>query len=166
MAQILNANALINRAWQPKMLNQFIVSSDSNDFPTTAVKKFSAPSFTDEEVKLPHINSYVKIRGRREWKNISLEAYDPIAPSTTQNFMGWARDAFEGVTGRAGYHDFYKRDLTLQILDPVGAIISEWLVRGAFIVDMSPGEYSWESSQEAAVITVEVAFDDAVHNYG
>ena len=69
---------------------------------------------TDEEVKLDHINTYRKIRGKREWGNMDMTLYDPITPSGAQAVMDWARLSYESVTGRAGYSDFYKKDLTLK----------------------------------------------------
>ncbi len=39
-------------------------------------------------------------------------------PSGAQSVMEWARLAHESVTGRDGYSDFYKKDLTLDILGP------------------------------------------------
>jgi len=117
-----------------------------------------------EEVKLDHINSYRKIRGKRNWENMDLTLYDPVTPSGAQAVMDWARLSYESVTGRAGYSDFYKKDLTLNILGPVGDIVSEWVIKGAFIVNMSQGSFDWATS-DVAELTVSVAMDYCVLNY-
>ena len=167
MAEILNTNRLIHRKWQPKMQNQFYVSLHNNqETVTTSVKKFSAPQFQDEDVTIYHVNSYFKVRGRRMWQPISMSLYDPVAPSSTKLLMDWARNAYEGVTGRAGYHDFYKRTLTLSILDPVGAVTTQWIIRGAFVTDFNPGEYDWENSSSPVIMDVTLNYDDAIHNFG
>jgi hypothetical protein len=47
--------------------------------------------------------------------------------------MEWVRLHHESVTGRDGYSDFYKKDLTFNVLGPVGDIVSEWVIKGALI---------------------------------
>jgi len=128
------------------------------------IKNVTAPSFTDNEIKLDTINSYRKIRGKREWNNIDMTLYDPISPSAAQQVMEWARLSYESVTGRAGYSDFYKKQLTLKILGPVGDVVSEWQIFGAFIVDMSQGSFDW-ATDDVVELTVTVAMDYCVLDY-
>jgi len=132
--------------------------------PAFMIKNVTAPSFTDEEVKLDHINSYRKIRGKRNWENMDMTLYDPITPSGAQAVMDWARLSYESVTGRAGYSDFYKKDLTLNVLGPVGDVVSEWVIKGAFIVNMAQGSFDWSTS-DVAELTITVAMDYCVLNY-
>ena len=135
-----------------------------DNIPSFMVKTVSAPSFEDGEVVLDHINSYRKIRGKRTWNDMDMTLYDPITPSGAQAVMEWARLSYESVTGRAGYSDFYKKDLTLNVLGPVGDVVSEWIVKGAFIKTMSQGDFDW-SSPEAVELSITVAMDYCVLNY-
>jgi hypothetical protein len=128
------------------------------------VKGVSAISFTDNVIKLDHINSYRKIRGKREWNNVTMTLYDPITPSGAQSVMDWARLSYESVTGRAGYSDFYKKDLVLNELGPVGDIVSEWVIYQSFIANASFGDLNWDNDA-VKELTVEVAFDYAVLNF-
>ena len=137
---------------------------DPNEIMFKAFEPVSAPSFEDGEVVLDHINSYRKIRGKRTWNDMDMTLYDPITPSGAQAVMEWARLSYESVTGRAGYSDFYKKDLTLNVLGPVGDVVSEWIVKGAFIKTMSQGDFDW-SSPEAVELSITVAMDYCVLNY-
>jgi len=159
---VLDSNEIMFRAFEPKVQNRFIMYFQ--DIPSFMVKSVSTPSFTDEEVKLDHINTYRKIRGKREWNNVDMTLYDPITPSGAQAVMEWARLSYESVTGRAGYSDFYKQDVVLNQLGPVGDIVGEWIIKGAFIVDASFGDYDWSSS-DVAEISVTLAMDYCVLNY-
>jgi len=159
---VLDSNEIMFRAFEPKVQNRFILYSDA--IPSFMVKAVTAPSFTDEEIKLDHINSYRKIRGKRTWENMDMTLYDPINPSGAQAVMDWARQSYESVTGRAGYSDFYKKDLTLNLLGPVGDIVSEWIVKGAFIVNMAQGSLDWGTS-DGVELTITVAMDYCVLNY-
>jgi len=103
---VLDPNEIMFRAFEPKVQNRFALFIDG--IPSFMVKNVKAPSFTDEVIKLDHINSYRKIRGKREWQDMDLVLYDPITPSGAQAVMEWARLSYESVTGRAGYSDFYK----------------------------------------------------------
>src|SRR6056300_832241 len=118
---VLDPNEIMFRAFEPKVQNRFVMYMDG--IPSFMVKNVKAPTFTDNSIKLDHINSYRKIRGKREWEDMTMTLYDPITPSGAQAVMEWARLSYESVTGRAGYSDFYKKDITLNLLGPVGDIV-------------------------------------------
>ena len=159
---VLDSNEIMFRAFEPKVQNRFILYSDA--IPSFMVKAVTAPSFTDEEIKLDHINSYRKIRGKRNWENMDMTLYDPINPSGAQAVMDWARQSYESVTGRAGYSDFYKKDLTLNILGPVGDIVGEWIIKGAFLQTGDFGQFDW-SSDAVVDLNITVAMDYCILNY-
>ena len=72
---------------------------------------------------------------------------------------------YEAVTGRAGYADWYKKDIKLQILGPVGDVVSEWVYVGAFIKSMTPDGLDWSNNGDAANITLNISYDYAVLSY-
>ena len=79
--------------------------------------------------------------------------------------MEWVRLHHESVTGRDGYSDFYKKDLTLDILGPVGDIVSEWVLKGCIITEANFGEYSWDNESTAQNLTMTVQPDYCVLNF-
>jgi hypothetical protein len=159
---VLDPNEIMFTAFEPKVTNRFIMYIDG--IPSYMVKSVTSPSFTDGVIKLDHINSYRKIRGKREWQNMTLSLYDPITPSGAQAVMEWARLGYESVTGRAGYSDFYKKDVTLNMLGPVGDIVGEWIVKGAFVQSSNFGQYNW-STDEAISVELVLAMDYCVLNF-
>lgn len=161
---VLESNAINAAIFEPKVQNRFIMSMGDTGIPGFMVKNVTAPNFEDEVVKLDHINTYTKIRGKREWGNMDMTLYDPITPSGAQAVMEWARLSYESVTGRAGYSDFYKKDLVLNVLGPVGDIVSEWIIKGAFITSMEQGSFDWATS-DVAELGITVAMDYCVLNY-
>ena len=142
---VLDPNEIMFTAFEPKVTNRFIMYIDG--IPSYMVKSVASPSFTDGVIKLDHINTYRKIRGKREWQNMTLSLYDPITPSGAQAVMEWARLGYESVTGRAGYSDFYKKDVTLNMLGPVGDIVGEWIIKGAFVQSSNFGAYNWSTDE-------------------
>jgi hypothetical protein len=159
---VLDPNEIMFTAFEPKVTNRFIMYIDG--IPSYMVKSVASPSFTDGVIKLDHINTYRKIRGKREWQNMTLSLYDPITPSGAQAVMEWARLGYESVTGRAGYSDFYKKDVTLNMLGPVGDIVGEWIIKGAFVQASNFGAYNW-STDEAISVELTLAMDFCVLNF-
>ena len=61
--------------------------------------------------------------------------------------------------------DFYKKDLTINVLGPVGDIVSEWILKGAFIKEATFGDYNWDTENEAKQIEVTLGVDYCVLNF-
>lgn len=161
---ILDSNELMFSQFEPKLPNRFIMYIDG--IPSFTVKGVSSITFSDGEIVLDHINTYRKIRsGKRIWGDIDCTLWDPIAPSGAQAVMEWARLGYESVTGRSGYSDFYTKDLTFQALGPVGDVVSEWIVKGAFLKSGDFGSFDWSSYTEAINIKITIAASYFILNY-
>ena len=95
---------------------------------------------------------------------MTLNLYDPISPAGSQAVMDWARLGYESVTGRAGYSDMYKKNVTLNMLGPVGDIVGEWQIVGAFVKSSNFGTYNW-SNTEAVEVQLTISMDYCVLNF-
>ena len=113
------------------------------------IKGVNAVTLSQPEIVLNHINVYRKVKGRTTWGDIQMTLFDPITPSGALAVMEWVRMHHESVTGRDGYSDMYKKDLTIDILGPVGDIVSEWVIKGAFIKEANFGDYNWDTADAA-----------------
>jgi hypothetical protein len=160
---ILNPNEIFYTAFEPKQTNRFILYMDG--VPSYLVKGVSAVSLSQTAVALNHINVQRYVKGKTIWNTISFTLYDAITPSGAQAVMEWVRLGHESVTGRDGYSDFYKKDITFNVLGPVGDIVSEWIVKGAVITSANFGDYSWDDDGTVVGLTVEVQPDYCILNY-
>ena len=160
---ILDANEIFFTAFEPKQANRFILYMDG--VPSYIVKGVNAISVTQGEVPLNHINVQRKVKGKTVWNDVQMTLFDPITPSGAQSVMEWVRLHHESVTGRDGYSDFYKKDLVLDVLGPVGDVVSEWILKGAFIKDANFGDYNWDTTDTAVNITMTVAVDYCILNF-
>jgi len=160
---ILNANEIFFTAFEPKQANRFILYMDG--VPSYLVKGVNAVTVSQGEVVLNHINVYRKVKGKTTWGDIQMTLFDPVTPSGAQAVMEWVRLHHESVTGRDGYSDFYKKDLVLDVLGPVGDVVSEWIIKGAFIKEANFGDYSWDTENQAINITMTVGMDYCVLNF-
>ncbi len=159
---LLDPNEIMFTSFEPQVSNRFIMYIDG--IPSYTIKKATAPGFDAGEIVLDHINVYRKLKGKVRWKNMGIELYSPITPSGAQAVMEWARLAHESVTGRDGYSDFYKKDIRFEILGPVGDIVGEWILKGAFVKTADFGEFDW-ANEAPITITAELAVDYCILNY-
>jgi hypothetical protein len=160
---ILSANEIFFTSFEPKVQNRFIMYVDG--IPSFMIKGISAVGFDQGEIKLNHINIYRKIKGRTSWNDITMTLYDPITPSGAQAVMEWVRLGHESVTGRDGYSDFYKKDITINVIGPVGDIVSEWVIKGAYIKSGNFGDYNWDTDAAAQNISITLAMDYCILNF-
>jgi len=160
---ILDPNEIFFTAFEPKQQNRFILYMDG--IPAYIIKGVNAVTLTQDTVVLNHINVQRFVKGKSKWGEIQMTLFDPITPSGAQAVMEWVRLHHESVTGRDGYSDFYKKDLTLDVLGPVGDIVSEWIIKGAIITNANFGDYSWDTESTAQNITLTVQPDYCILNF-
>jgi hypothetical protein len=159
---VLDPNEIFFTYFEPKQANRFIMYIYG--VPSYMVKGVGAVSLTQGEVALNHINVQRKVKGKSVWNDVSFTLFDPITPSGAQSVMEWVRLHHESVTGRDGYSDFYKKEVTISTLGPVGDVVEEWRLRGAFCLSANFGDMDW-SSDAPANISITIAMDYAILNY-
>ncbi|SVE32834.1 uncharacterized protein METZ01_LOCUS485688, partial [marine metagenome] len=114
MPQLIDPNDVMFTQFEPKTQNRFIMYIEG--IPAYTIKAASRPSIEFEEVALDHINVKRYVKGKGEWQTLDITLYDPVVPSAAQAVMEWVRLSHESVTGRDGYSDFYKKNVTFNLL--------------------------------------------------
>jgi hypothetical protein len=151
VADFIDPNEIFFTPFEPKMSNRFIMEIDG--IPAYLIKTAARPQLQLNSVPLDHINVKRYVKGKAEWQPVTVTLYDPIVPSGAQSVMEWVRLHHESVTGRDGYSDFYKKDITFNVLGPVGDKVEEWTLKGAFIesADFSDLNYSEANPAEVSL---------------
>tara|TARA_Y100001963_G_C6717730_1_gene417538 strand:- start:215 stop:703 length:489 start_codon:yes stop_codon:yes gene_type:complete len=159
MAELIEANDIMFTPFEPKLKNRFIMQIDG--IPAYVIKTATRPQIVQDEVVLEHMNVTRYIKGKSRWQPLTITLYDPIVPSAAQGVMEWVRLHHESVTGRDGYSDFYKKDVTFNVLGPVGDKVEEWTLKGAFIQDANFGDLDF-ASNDPVEITLALRYDYAI----
>jgi hypothetical protein len=153
---------MIPNKFEPKRKNRWVLMIEGID--AYIIKTAARPQVTTEEVPIPFINSTRYLAGKTTFNAMNVTLHDPIAPSGAQQVMEWIRLHFESVSGRSGYADFYKRDIQLKMLDPVGTVIELWDIKGAFITDANFNEVTYEDGAPVE-IALTLRYDNCVLQY-
>ena len=159
MADFIDPNEMFFTPFEPKLSNRFIMNIEG--IPAFLVKTTGRPNITLNEVALDHINVKRYVKGKAEWQTLTVTLYDPIVPSGAQAVMEWVRLHHESVTGRDGYSDFYKKDITFNVLGPVGDKVEEWTLKGAFIQSATFSDMDY-SATNVSDISLTLRFDYAI----
>jgi len=159
---VLDPNEIFFTPFEPKQQNRFVLYVDG--FPAYLIKGLGAVTVSQGTVPLNHINVQRFVKGKTTWGPISMTLFDAITPSGAQSVMEWVRLHHESVTGRDGYSDFYKKDMTVNVLGPVGDVVSEWIIKGALITEAGFGEYNYDN-EGAVEISMTVQPDYCVLNF-
>jgi hypothetical protein len=162
MATTLDVTEMLPTKFQPIAKRQFLLAIEGVD--AFLVKTAARPTITTEEVAINWINSTRYIAGKTTFGTMAVTLHDAIAPSGAQQVMEWVRLCFESVTGRSGYADFYKRDIQIKMLDPVGTVIQLWDIKGAFVQEANFNDITYEGSDQTE-IALTIRFDNAVLQY-
>ena len=162
MAETLAVTDMLPNKFEPKRQFRWVLAIEGID--AFIVKTASRPNISIEEVEIPYINHKRYIAGKASFETMSVTLHDPIAPSGAQQVMEWVRTHFESVSGRAGYADFYKRDIQLKMLDPIGTVVELWDIKGAFLTAADFGSLDYGAS-DPSEISITVRFDNCVLQY-
>lgn len=158
-AETLDVTSMLPNKFEPKRKNRWVLMIEGID--AFIMKSTARPTVTTDEVEVPFVNARRYLAGLTKFNTIAVALHDPIAPSGAQQVMEWIRLHFESVSGRSGYADFYKRDVQLKLLDPVGTVIELWDIKGAFITEANFGELTYDDGTPTE-ISLTLRFDNAV----
>jgi len=159
VAELLDPNDIFFTPFEPKVANRFVMEIDG--IPAYLVKTMERPTISFESITLDHINVKRYVKGKATWAPINVTLYDPIVPSGAQSVMEWVRLHHESVTGRDGYSDMYKKDITFNVLGPVGDKVEEWTLKGAFITSANFSDMNY-ASNDVAEIALALQYDYAI----
>ena len=148
--------------FEPKQTHRFVLRFPSElGIQEWVIKSAARPKYTGPSVEIPFLNTKNYVVGQYNWESIQVTLRDPIGPSTAQAVMEWVRLHSESVTGRQGYAASYKKNVTLDMLDPVGVPVEKWLLVNCMITDADFGSLDY-SSAALAEITITLQPERAI----
>ena len=131
--------------------------SDMN-IPETFQVRAARPKVTNEihEIQYKNLTTYYK--GKTKTEPITVEFRDAIGPAIYQKLFQWQRQHTDFATGKGGYAQTYKKNLTLNIEDPTGAVVQKFRLYGCCIGELDGGELDM-TSDDIAMVTFTMYYD-------
>ena len=157
MADFIQPDELFPTAYEPKQKARYIMYVEG--VPSFVVKVAARPTITFETMEINHINATRYVQGKGKWGTTALTLADPIVPSSAQAVMEWVRLSYESVTGAAGYHENYVKDITIKLLGPAGDIIEQWTGKNAFITEANFNDLDWSSASDPLDVSLTLQCD-------
>jgi len=148
--------------FEPKVKHRYILTV--NGLEAYLIKTASRPSIEFEEVVLEQMNLKRYVKGKATWGDITITLYDPIVPSAAQQVLEWVKLSHEATTGRDGYADSYKKEVTIELLGPVGDSIEKWILTGCWIKSANFNDLDFTSS-DPVDIELTLKYDYATLEY-
>jgi hypothetical protein len=149
MAETLSVTEMLPNRYEPKRKFRWVLAIDGID--SFLVKGAARPQVEIQAQEINWINTTRYVAGKAKFQTMQITLYDPIAPSGAQQVMEWIRTHYESVSGRAGYADFYKRNLQLKLLDPIGTVVELWDIFGAQITSAQFGELDYGQEEPTEI---------------
>lgn len=121
--------------YEPKWENRFIVKLP---------KAFDLKEWVIGATTLPSIRFLGN--NQYEWEEIKLTFCDPVGPSTSQRLWDLYRASIDNDDERISVSDDIIAlvkdgfDFSIELLDPIGSVVSEWNVFGCQIVSINFGK--------------------------
>ena len=142
----------------PRQNHEFLVSVDG--FDAAWFQKANVPEL---EIEVDEFNPAGSVRstkfaGRMTVGDCTLEKGVP-ADKQDNAVWTWLTQATSTKRGEIGNPGDYKRDVEIRELDHVGNTMRTWLLKGAWVKQISWGDYEGESS-EHMVETLTLSVDD------
>jgi hypothetical protein len=159
MAETLSVTDMLPNKFEPKSKFRWIFCIDGID--SFLMREAVRPKMENDVQELGWINATRYVAGKWKFGEMSITLNDAIAPSGAQQVMEWIRLHYESVSGRAGYADFYKRDVQVKILDPIGTVVELWDLKGCLIKSVDFMDLKYDSS-EVQTIQLVIQPDNAI----
>ena len=138
--------------YEPLRQNRFIFRFPSDlGIQEWFVTSGDSPKYSQEVTEIPFLNTSTYVAGRYKWDSMQVTLKQMIGPSTAQAVMEWVRLHSESVTGRQGYAAGYKRDVELEMLDPTGAVVQKWILKGCFLTNVDFGDLSYGQDELSTI---------------
>jgi len=154
--ETLDVQELLLSNFQPKTQHRWILSIEGIDAFT--LRGAARPSWTYDEVVIDYLNIKRYFSGKITFNPITVTLNDPIAPSAAQKCLEWVRLNHEPESGRSGYKKMYCKDITLKMLDPVGAVVEQWSLKNAWVQSLDAGTLDMSVS-DVVTITLTLRYD-------
>lgn len=152
-----------NESFEVQRNNNFevqIVDVGGDDL-TFAVESSSLPSISNNVVELQYGNATVKVAGKVEFDDVSVEVKDFIGADIEQVVKDWQKQVYNPEDDSIGLAINYKREAYLYEFAPDGSNERQWTLKGVWPSSIEFGDMSYDDDG-AKMISMTLSVDKAI----
>lgn len=123
-------------------------------------KGTTLPTVENGIITAEYGNTYFKIKGKTRWNDITISCY-AYEEMTMDELWDLLNTLYQDVEqGKDFYADQYKKDITIQLLNPKEEVIGTWRLIGAVIASINNGQLDY-GVEEIVQPEITIAYDYA-----
>lgn len=154
MARLSPAN------YKPILQYHFIVEFDNYGMnlgqnTQNYAKGSDLPAAENNPISIDYGNTYMWVKGKTRWNNITMQFYSLSEPNTNQKLWQYLNVHQQVVPGVDDFKDAYMGDVSIKLLTPTEEQVGKWKLVNAFIASINWGNVDWSSED---VIQPEISF--------
>ena len=140
--------------------NAYIENCD--DIIRVSCSSSGVPHFSQNIIEIKRGNTTVKYAGTPSFENLPIKLHDFIGAETKEVLMAWQNLSYNIRTEKVSSLDTvnYKRDCYLQELTPDNRLVRQWIIRGAWISEITEDNYD-SYSDDKHMIDATIVYDRA-----
>ena len=117
------------------------------------------PASVVAQIDVPFRGRQLKVAGDRTFENWTITAYNEDSQDVRSAFESWMNSINEHVNNVGVKNpSLYQADLIVQQLDRTNNVTKEYAIRGAFPVNVSAIDLSYDSNDAVEEFTIEFAY--------
>lgn len=123
-------------------------------------KATTLPKVENTIITAEYGNTYMRLKGKTRWNAITIScyAYEQMTIDELWDYLNNLHQEIE--TGKDFYADEYKKDITIQLLNPKEETIGTWRLIGAFLASIDHGQLDF-AAEEIVQPEITIEYDYA-----
>lgn len=127
---------------------------------TFMCQSVTLPELTNPAIRVGYGNSEAKIAGRREVGAAAVRILDAPVADIEAQITGWQGQIYDPATGKMGWVDEYKRQMTVTQYGPDGTYNRTWKYTGVWPSSINFGNMDSEGTDKK-VMQLTLEYDNA-----
>lgn len=124
-----------------------------------SVEKVSLPSIGTAVIHLRYMNEDIKVSGGASVDANAFTVRDFVDRQTYSNLNAWMEEVHDPASGKIGYASTYKKQGTLQLVDPQGEVKRQVIAKGVWPSKISATDLDYTSDNGIVKINMQIQVD-------